>query len=228
MPKATPEPPRIYTRSKGRPSALRNPGRQQKRTRVQRGSTREAGSDGTTDGSISGMFKVANIKHDAAARVMQQVEPAMRPRVETAPVKCIVHYIEQCGARAVPPKACVYCNAHIPGNRGLDELVPCTKHGRWNALNRVPCCASCNASKGNREGGAFKDWLVAKCNRVSKRRRALIWQYYTTFAQWLRSNDSSTHSLLLDITAVCDHFHAHMDREVACISRIHKILASNK
>jgi len=61
----------------------------------------------------------------------------------------------------LPPQQCIYCNAEVK-KRNVDELVPITKYGRMNKFNQVPCCGSCNSSKGNKVGQDFELWLVTR------------------------------------------------------------------
>jgi len=59
------------------------------------------------------------------------------------------------------PIQCAYCDTVVK-KTNWDELVPITKNGRMNASNQVPCCGSCNSSKGNKTGQDFELWLVTR------------------------------------------------------------------
>ena len=45
---------------------------------------------------------------------------------------------------------CVYCNQSTEDQKTTDEIIPCSEGGRMNHMNCVPCCGSCNSSKGNK------------------------------------------------------------------------------
>ena len=61
---------------------------------------------------------------------------------------------------------CAYCNAPFAEFREAtwDHVIPVTKGGSFGIGNLVPCCGSCNSSKGNK---TVMEW------RVWKRRMAL-------------------------------------------------------
>lgn len=44
-------------------------------------------------------------------------------------------------------------------------MIPPTKGGTVHMCNKVPCCGSCNSSKGNRVGLDFELWLVQRGSR---------------------------------------------------------------
>lgn len=51
---------------------------------------------------------------------------------------------------------CYYCGKRLSKNtRSFDHVVPVTKGGKTDEENLVPCCRSCNASKGNK---TFEEW----------------------------------------------------------------------
>lgn len=56
---------------------------------------------------------------------------------------------------------CFYCGKSISSknNRTIDHIIPITAGGKHCISNLVPCCRSCNASKGNRN--VFK-WIKSK------------------------------------------------------------------
>lgn len=53
---------------------------------------------------------------------------------------------------------CIYCEEKVK-RYNIDELVPITKGGSMANINRVPCCGSCNSSKGDTSDQAFVEWL---------------------------------------------------------------------
>ena len=75
---------------------------------------------------------------------------------------------------------CVYCCADVSNNQ-IDHIFPLiqkggqpNRHITESPLNKVPCCQSCNSSKGNKE---VLDWMVniRKCpqERIDKIKRRM-------------------------------------------------------
>lgn len=76
---------------------------------------------------------------------------------------------------------CVYCACAVRAHN-IDEMIPITKYGNMTDLNRVPCCGSCNSSKGNRTDNEFEAWLHRK---VPKQRAETIVRYVRVHRQLL-------------------------------------------
>jgi 5-methylcytosine-specific restriction endonuclease McrA len=108
-------------------------------------------------------FTPRNIRSDlhnallkrAAARIEQS-----HPISETVP-----SFLDEFN---VPGNLCVYCDTVVkPTN--VDEMVAITKGGRVNHANMVPCCGSCNSSKGNKYGFDMIMWLIKRESVATKR-----------------------------------------------------------
>jgi 5-methylcytosine-specific restriction endonuclease McrA len=68
---------------------------------------------------------------------------------------------------------CFYCGKSISSkkHRTIDHIVAVTKNGPNNILNLVPCCRSCNSSKGDRD---VFDWIKYKNLELSEHKLRII------------------------------------------------------
>lgn len=75
-----------------------------------------------------------------------KVEPDIEPKV---PIDYISPFDKD---------KCVYClTSHI--GRSKDEFRPKTQRGRYNIVNCLPCCGSCNSSKQDKCGTVLIEWI---------------------------------------------------------------------
>ena len=89
----------------------------------------------------------------------------------------------------LPHNMCVYCDANVK-SRNVDELIPITAGGSMQDVNRVPCCGSCNSSKGNRVGIDLEYWLVTRSivgvNVISHERAIGIARYLDVYGSTIQ------------------------------------------
>jgi hypothetical protein len=57
------------------------------------------------------------------------------------------------------PNVCYYCGENDPNKIGADHIIPINKGGEDYGDNLVPCCRSCNSSKGCKD---MLEWMKLK------------------------------------------------------------------
>lgn len=60
---------------------------------------------------------------------------------------------------------CAYCGKQLPKDSidaTIDHVIPKTKGGRNNIENLLPCCRSCNTSKGVKTLEEYRFWYTCK------------------------------------------------------------------
>ena len=58
-------------------------------------------------------------------------------------------------------KMCIYCNKNC-SSKNTEEIIPITQFGRYNKMNCVSACGTCNSSKGAITGELLDKWLTEK------------------------------------------------------------------
>lgn len=96
---------------------------------------------------------------------------------------------------------CIYCSTKVK-THNIDELVPVTAGGRLSIWNRVPCCGSCNSSKGDATGAQFEAWLVTRGHRSNHDPgRAIPCERAIAIADYVRANQRALRFIAEDKAA---------------------------
>jgi hypothetical protein len=93
--------------------------------------------------SRSSRLRKANILNQVYKEIMYEREDMKGEYCPSGRVKSLSQIL------GINDEQCVYCNQSIMGAATTDEIIPCSEGGRMNHMNCVPCCGSCNSSKGN-------------------------------------------------------------------------------
>ena len=80
---------------------------------------------------------------------------------------------------------CVYCLSANIGKSG-DEFRPATQRGRYNIVNCLPCCGSCNSSKQDKCGLSLIKWIK---DESSKKRSYIIPEQQEKIINWYKKNE---------------------------------------
>lgn len=116
--------------------------------------------------------------------MLKDLAYAMESRFKEADVEDM-HIVDIVGGNEYE---CIYCRTKVK-TRNIDELVPVTAGGRLNIWNRVPCCGSCNSSKGDATGAQFEAWLVTRGHRGNHDpARAISCERAIAIADYVRAN----------------------------------------
>lgn len=79
---------------------------------------------------------------------------------------------------------CCYCGKKLP--LAQEHFIPVTKGGEYTINNIIPCCKSCNSSKGNRE---FSVWYHKNQHYSAKREKYILkFLGYNNESQQLKIN----------------------------------------
>lgn len=81
-----------------------------------------------------------------------------RARIRSIPTTLIAAEVSQ--LRELP---CHYCERE---GGAIDHVIPITRGGQNTLSNCVPCCKSCNSSKGNKIGEEFEKWRLARKEKL--------------------------------------------------------------
>lgn len=65
---------------------------------------------------------------------------------------------------------CAYCGIDLLSldnfNSTIDHIIPKSKGGRENIDNLLPCCRTCNTSKGKKSIEQYRFWVTCKRNNI--------------------------------------------------------------
>jgi hypothetical protein len=93
-------------------------------------------------------------QHNELAKLLAEAVGRRYPLPDEPP-----HLVDVLGTR---PNECVYCGQSGLNATNIDELITPTKGGTMRPCNRIPCCGSCNSSKGDKVGVDFEYWLLTR------------------------------------------------------------------
>lgn len=80
---------------------------------------------------------------------------------------------------------CVYCLSSNIGKTG-DEFRPSSQRGRYNKVNCLPCCGSCNSSKQDKCGIALLKWIKEE---NPKKRKQINFEQQKKIIKWWEENE---------------------------------------
>ena len=82
---------------------------------------------------------------------------------------------------------CAYClSSKKKGSSGAfcDEFRATSQHGRMNKVNCIPCCGTCNISKGDKSGSELIKWIKEK-EQIQNKTKDKIINWYHQYEKYM-------------------------------------------